>query len=85
MAYQVPVIATEVGGISQWLQHGRTGLAVPPNDAAALQQAMQKLIDAPALRAALGAQAGMNFTREFGPQRHIAALAQLFETLTGRR
>jgi glycosyltransferase involved in cell wall biosynthesis len=58
---------------------------VPPNDAAALQQAMQKLIDAPALRAALGAQAGMNFTREFGPQRHIAALAQLFDTLTGRR
>ena len=50
----LPVIATDVGGVSEVVVHGVTGLLVPPNDVNALQSAMQQLLDNPAERQRLG-------------------------------
>jgi glycosyltransferase involved in cell wall biosynthesis len=36
------------------VQHGRTGLLVPPGDAAALADAMRRLVSEPELRHGLG-------------------------------
>jgi glycosyltransferase involved in cell wall biosynthesis len=38
------MIATNHGGFSELVEHGRTGLLVPPNDPVALADAMEKLI-----------------------------------------
>jgi glycosyltransferase involved in cell wall biosynthesis len=46
----LPVVATRVGGVSEIIEEGRTGLLVPPGDAARLAEAM---------RAALAAQERM--------------------------
>lgn len=35
----VPAIASDVGGVSDWLDHGQSGFIVPPGDAAALADA----------------------------------------------
>jgi len=43
MARGTPVIASDAGGISDWLLHGETGLLIPPGDAAALAEAANRL------------------------------------------
>ena len=38
--YNLPAIVTDVGGLPEVVQHGETGLVVPPNDPAALAEAV---------------------------------------------
>jgi glycosyltransferase involved in cell wall biosynthesis len=48
------MIATNHGGLADLVDHGRTGLHVPPSDTPALAAAMQLLLDNAPLRAELG-------------------------------
>lgn len=59
----LPVIGTDVGGVSEMLQDGETGLLVPLGDGAALTAALAALIDDPDRRRAMG-RAGMKAVRE---------------------
>jgi glycosyltransferase involved in cell wall biosynthesis len=43
-----PVVATRAGGVTEIIEHGRTGLLVPCGDPKALASALQSLIDDPA-------------------------------------
>lgn len=49
-----PMIASDIGGLSDLVAHNETGLLVPPGNAAALAQAMQALLDDPERRARMG-------------------------------
>ena len=42
-----PVIATEVGGLSETIEHGRNGLLVPPRDSESLADAIISLLSSP--------------------------------------
>ncbi|MEU6105315.1 glycosyltransferase family 4 protein [Streptomyces flaveolus] len=55
MASGVPVVAPAAGGPLDLVAHGRTGLLVPPRDAAAVRDAVWSLAADPARRAAYGA------------------------------
>jgi phosphatidylinositol alpha 1,6-mannosyltransferase len=57
MASGVPVVAPAVGGPLDLVAHGRTGLLVPPRDAAAVRDAVWALAADPGLRAAYGTAA----------------------------
>jgi glycosyltransferase involved in cell wall biosynthesis len=46
-AFNKPVIVTNVGGLSEYVWHGETGLIIPPNNPQALATAMQELITHP--------------------------------------
>jgi len=61
----LPVVGTDVGGVSETMQDGVTGLLVPPDDEARLSDAIQMLVDHPALRCAMGL-AGMRAVRGEG-------------------
>ncbi|HQY91352.1 glycosyltransferase [Caldilinea sp.] len=66
MACALPVICTELGtGTSYVNQHGKTGLVVPPNDPAALADAIRQLVANPAMRAAMGAAGRQRVEQEF--------------------
>lgn len=44
MAAGLPVVATEVGGVPDLVEHGKTGLLVPPGDSRSLSGAMETLL-----------------------------------------
>ena len=50
MALYRPVVASAVGGIPEMIEHGRTGLLVPPRDPAALAASIVRLLGRPPLR-----------------------------------
>ncbi|HVS52253.1 MAG TPA: glycosyltransferase family 4 protein [Opitutaceae bacterium] len=54
-AHGLPVVAHDVGGVSDAVTDGVTGLLVPPHRPAQLAAAFEKLIHDPALRQKLGA------------------------------
>jgi glycosyltransferase involved in cell wall biosynthesis len=56
MMMHLPVVATDVGAVSELVEDGVTGCVVPPLDARALAQAVVRVAD-PATRAAMGARA----------------------------
>lgn len=55
MARSRAVIASDVGGLRDIVQHGVTGYLLPPGDVAALADAMRRLIADPSLAQRLGA------------------------------
>jgi len=57
MATALPIVATDVGGNGELVEHGRTGFLVPRGDPAALAEAIRRYIDDPALRRAHGSAA----------------------------
>ena len=65
MAPGLAVVTTPVGAIPDAIQDGETGLLVPARDAAALAEALARLIVDPALRRRLGEQARARFAAEF--------------------
>ena len=54
-AHGLPVVAHDVGGVSEAVRDGVTGLLVPPDRPAQLAAAFEKLIHDPALRRRFGA------------------------------
>lgn len=59
-----PVVASDVGGLRDVVEHGRTGLRVPPGNPAALAAALDRLLDDPGLRHAMG-EVGRERARRF--------------------
>lgn len=54
MAAGLPVIASDVGGVHEQVDHDVTGLLVPRGDAAALAAAIERLVRDPELRVRMG-------------------------------
>lgn len=50
LASGLPVIASSTGGLPELVEHGKTGLLVPPDDPQALATAISRLLDDPDLR-----------------------------------
>jgi glycosyltransferase involved in cell wall biosynthesis len=61
----VPSVATHVGGIPEVVEHGVTGILVPPADPAALGRALAELLADPERRAAMGLAARQRACRLF--------------------
>jgi glycosyltransferase involved in cell wall biosynthesis len=55
MNYSVPVIASDIGGITDIVEHDRTGILVPPGDEPALASALSRVLTNDSLSRSLGA------------------------------
>jgi glycosyltransferase involved in cell wall biosynthesis len=69
MACGLPVVATAVGDIPKIIDHGCTGLLVPPENVPLLAQAILSLIEDPSKRTELGAAARRFITEAFSNDR----------------
>jgi glycosyltransferase involved in cell wall biosynthesis len=73
----LPVVATDVGSVSDAIVDGETGLLVRPDDPAALADALLRLRDDPELRARLGRHARDRALERFS----LARMAEAYEAL----
>lgn len=78
MAAGCPVVATDVGGVSQVLQRGATGLLVPPADAGALAAAMLECVNNPQQASERGAAAQAWVTQSYGMRAWASKLEKLY-------
>jgi len=65
MSYGKPVVASDIGGITDIVTHDQTGLLVPPGDSAALAAAIERLARTPELARRLGESGRQLVNREF--------------------
>ncbi len=84
MAHGRPVVATAVGGLTDAVEHGVTGLLVPPRDAAALRTALERLLGDAELRGRLGAAGREKARAEFSPEAATAATIGAYREAVGR-
>lgn len=78
-ALALPCLATRMAAVPELIEDGVTGTLVPPDDAAALAAALERLIGDPALRARLGAAGAGRVRRDFGCD---AGIGRLFARFT---
>jgi len=81
MAAGLPVVSTAVGGVPELVRAGVTGLLVPSEDAGALAQAMQALVDDPVRRQAMGEAARQHAVAHFDIRHTVRGYEQLYESL----
>ncbi len=75
MASGIPVIGTNVGGVSELIEHGETGLIVSPADKVGLRKAISKLIQSPELRQSLSHNARKYVEENFNLDNEIRKLS----------
>jgi glycosyltransferase involved in cell wall biosynthesis len=79
MSAGLPVVATDVGGVRQWLVDGVTGIAVPPRDPGAFAGALHCLLADATLRRTMGAAGRERVMKEFSLERHVASVLEMYE------
>lgn len=82
MAAGLPMVASAVGELPNSIVEG-TGFLVPPGDAAALAEAIGRLVSTPGQLAVMGAAARARVLSRFGPERFEAAGRAVVERLRG--
>lgn len=78
MAAGLPVVATRVEGVPEALRDGLDGLVVPPGDAGALADALERLIRGAADARRLGASAQRRQAESFSDQSMVAGVAEVY-------
>ncbi len=81
MSAEVPVVASDLSGIPELVEDERSGLLVPPGNAAALAATLRRLCDDPVLRRRLGQQGRRKVVREFNLHSNAALLAAEFSAV----
>jgi glycosyltransferase involved in cell wall biosynthesis len=81
MALGRPVVASDVGGIPEVIQHGINGLLVPSGDEDALARACLELLRNREYAARLGARARQTVEQSFSHERSGAALLNVYRSL----
>jgi glycosyltransferase involved in cell wall biosynthesis len=88
MASRLPVLATEVSGTSQVVEHGVSGLLVPPSDPIRLADGFRALLGVmrdPSAGRAMGEAARARVVERYGVRAQAAAHAALYRSILERR
>jgi glycosyltransferase involved in cell wall biosynthesis len=78
MAMGKPVVATSVGMVPEVIEDGRTGLVVPPGNAAALADRVIRLLGDDAARGAMGEAARAHALADFSIERMVDGYLEAF-------
>ncbi|MGH8973178.1 MAG: glycosyltransferase, partial [Acidimicrobiia bacterium] len=81
----LPIVATDIRGCREVVDHERTGVLVPVRDPAALEAAVDRLAGDAAARRRLGEAAAAKAREEFDQRRVIARTLEAYARLRNRR
>jgi glycosyltransferase involved in cell wall biosynthesis len=81
MAMERPIVVTDVGGNSEEVVDGQTGLVVPVGDVHALSDAIVKVLSDPPLARRLGELGRQRVLSMFTEEAHVCQVQQLYEQL----
>ncbi len=76
-----PVLASDVGGLSELIQHGSTGMLFRADDAASLVEQATHLASSQRLRVSLGQAARAHVERERSWARVVSRYLELYGSL----
>lgn len=85
MAAGLPVVATNVGGIPEVVENGRTGLLVPARDVRAMASALDGLLADEKLRITFGKAGRISVEEHYHCRRAVEKHEDLFERLLDQR
>ena len=81
MASRLPVVASDVGGISEAVENGVTGRLIKPGDAEGLARAVIEILGEPERAQAMGRAGRRRVEVEFAAERCAGAVFRLYEEL----
>lgn len=84
-ALRRPIVATDVGGVPEIVDHGRSGLLVEPSNPEALADAVASLLGDRPKAAALAAEARRKVERTFSLKKHAENMMSLYGEVLARR
>jgi glycosyltransferase involved in cell wall biosynthesis len=80
-ACQIPVVATNIGGIAEMIADGVNGFLIPVNDSTALAERLAELLRNPSLRTSMGVSGRQVVTERYRSDLVGAQLAELYRQL----
>ena len=84
MAAARPLVATDVGGVSDAVTHGETGLLVRPSDPHALADALSSVLARPDQASAMASRGQLHVREAFSERSVMGQLSAFYESLAGR-
>ena len=78
MSFAKAIVATDVGGNAEVIEHGVSGLIIPPANVDALAQAIQNLYYDPETRTAMGAKACQRVPDKFSMTQMLSQIEALY-------
>jgi glycosyltransferase involved in cell wall biosynthesis len=84
LAHGRPVIASDGGGVPEWLDDRRTGVLVPPGDVDALAEALDWLLGDDATARRLGAAGAEQVARRFSADVFLQAITDVYRRAVRR-
>ena len=80
----IPVVASNIGGLPEIVEHGRTGWLVPAKDPASLAKTIIHAANCPDLRMSVAQAARSNVVEAFSPDRLTTEIEQAYGRLLNR-
>ncbi len=81
MLYGLPVIGSDIAGVSEQVEHGVTGLVVPPGNPAQLADAIGQLVLDPELRRRMGQAGKERVARLFSTEAYVRGVMAVYDGL----
>lgn len=79
MASSLPVIGFSVGGLSELVVHGKTGILIPAGDVPGMARAIQTLMDSSKLRYQMGKKGRRRAVKSFALENETTGIASVFK------
>jgi len=80
----LPVVATNVGGTAEIVDHGVTGILIEPREPAQIARAVLRLLDAPDRARQMGLAGAQRMRERFSLERCVETHAQMYDAVLHR-
>jgi hypothetical protein len=85
LAAGLPIVTSDAGGLSEIVEDGVSGFRVAAGDGASLGAALDRMIDSPPLRQAMGASARLRAEQRFDAESIYGRMLETVKALVGSR